>query len=109
MEQLKNLDTLEMYQALARWSRLAMSRSSFSRRRSASDAGAGEAPAQHMKLGVEVAVTSDEVSRRQQRYLDFVAVVVPDTSPTYLNFLIVPCCYIIILGCFIIILYHFWN
>ena len=30
-----------------------------------------------------------------------------DTSPTYLQILIVPCCYIINLGCFIIILYHF--
>ena len=30
-----------------------------------------------------------------------------DTSPTYLQFLLVPCCYIINLGCFIIILYHF--
>jgi hypothetical protein len=30
-----------------------------------------------MKLGAEVAVTTDEVSRRQQRDLDFVAAVVP--------------------------------
>ena len=30
-----------------------------------------------------------------------------DTSPTYQQFFIVPCCYIIILGCFTIILYHF--
>ena len=30
-----------------------------------------------------------------------------DTSPTYLYFLIVPRCYIIILWCFTIILYHF--
>ena len=31
-----------------------------------------------------------------------------DTSPTYLQFLIVPCCSIIILGCFIIILQSFY-
>ena len=31
-----------------------------------------------------------------------------DMSPTYLYFFIVPCCYIIKLGCFIIILYHFF-
>ncbi|XP_073363193.1 uncharacterized protein [Aegilops tauschii subsp. strangulata] len=41
------------------------------------DAGAGEAPAQRMKLRTEVVVAADEVSRGQQRNLDFIAVVVP--------------------------------
>ena len=41
------------------------------------DAGAGEAPAQCMKLDAEVAVAADEVTRGQKRDLDFVAVVVP--------------------------------
>ena len=31
-----------------------------------------------------------------------------DTTPTYPYFFIVPCCYIIILGCFTIILYPFY-
>jgi hypothetical protein len=41
------------------------------------DAGAGEAPAQRMKLGTEVVVAADEASRGQQHDLDFVGPVVP--------------------------------
>ena len=41
------------------------------------DAGAGEAPAQRVKLGTEVAIAADEVSRGQQHDLDFVGAVVP--------------------------------
>ena len=41
------------------------------------DAGAGEAPAQRVKLATEVSVAADEVSRGQQHDLDFVGAVVP--------------------------------
>ena len=41
------------------------------------DAGAGEAPAQRMKLATKVSVAADEVSRGQQHDLDFVGAVVP--------------------------------
>ena len=41
------------------------------------DAGAGEAPAQRVKLGTEVAVTADEVSCGQQHDLDYAGIVVP--------------------------------
>jgi len=44
------------------------------------DAGAGEAPAQRVKLGTEVSVTADEVSRGQQHDLDFVGAIVPPLS-----------------------------
>ena len=44
------------------------------------DAGAGEALAQRVKLGTEVAVAADEVSRGQQHDLDFVGAVVPPPS-----------------------------
>jgi len=49
------------------------------------DVGAAEEPEHGVKMETEVAV---------------------DTSATYLYFFIVPCCFIINLGCFIIILYH---
>ena len=45
--------------------------------RGSGDAGAGEAPAQRVKLGTEVTVTAGEVSRGQQHDLDFVGTVVP--------------------------------
>ena len=41
------------------------------------DAGAGEAPAQRVKLATEVSVAADEVSRGQQHDLEFVGAVVP--------------------------------
>ena len=41
------------------------------------DTGAGEAPAQRVKLATEVSVTADEVSRGQQHDLEFVGAVVP--------------------------------
>ena len=45
------------------------------------DAGAGEAPAQHVKLGTEVTVAADKVLCRQQHDLDFVGTVVPPPQP----------------------------
>ena len=48
-------------------------------------AGAGEAPAQRMKLGAEVVVAADEVSHGQQRDLYFVAVVVPPQPEPEVN------------------------
>ena len=44
------------------------------------DAGAGEAPAQRVKLGTKVAIAADEVSRGQQHNLDFIGAVVPPPS-----------------------------
>jgi hypothetical protein len=41
------------------------------------DAGAGEAPAQCVKLGTEVVIAANEVSHGQQRDLDVFAAVVP--------------------------------
>ena len=41
------------------------------------DAGAGEAPAQRVKLATEVSVAADEVSRGQQHDLEFIGTVVP--------------------------------
>ena len=41
------------------------------------DAGAGEAPAQRVKLATEVSVAADEVLRGQQHDLEFVSAVVP--------------------------------
>ena len=41
------------------------------------DAGAGEAPAQRVKLGIEVVVVTNEVSRGKQHDLDFVGAFVP--------------------------------
>ena len=41
------------------------------------DAGAGEAPAQRVKLATEVSVAADEVSRGQQHDLEFVGAVLP--------------------------------
>ena len=49
------------------------------------DAGAGEAPAQRVKLGTEVAVAADEVSRGQQHDLDFVGAVVPPQPEPEVN------------------------
>ena len=49
------------------------------------DAGAGEAPAQHVKLGTEVAVAADEVSRGQQHDLDFVGTIVPPQLESEVN------------------------
>ena len=46
------------------------------------DASAGEAPAQRMKLGTEVAIAADEVLRGQQHDLDFVSIVVPPQPDT---------------------------
>ena len=45
------------------------------------DAGAGEAPAQRVKLATEVSVAADEVSRGQQHDLDFVGAIVPPSPP----------------------------
>ena len=44
------------------------------------DAEAGEAPAQRVKLGTEVAVAADKVSRRQKHDLDFIGAV-PQPQP----------------------------
>ena len=41
------------------------------------DAGAGEAPAQRVKLATEVSVAADEVPRGQEHDLEFVGAVVP--------------------------------
>ena len=41
------------------------------------DAGAGEAPAQRVKLATEVSIAADEVSRGQQHDLEFIGAVVP--------------------------------
>ena len=41
------------------------------------DAGAGEAPAQRVKLDTEVAAATDDVSHGQQHDLDFVGAIVP--------------------------------
>ena len=41
------------------------------------DSGAGEAPAQRVKLATEVSVAADEVSRGQQHDIDFVGAIVP--------------------------------
>jgi hypothetical protein len=49
--------------------------------RGSGDAGAGEAPTQRVKLGTEVAVAADEVSRGQHHDLDFVGAVVPPPQP----------------------------
>ena len=40
------------------------------------NAGAGEAPAQRVKLGTEVSVAADEVSCGQQHDIDFVGAIV---------------------------------
>ena len=41
------------------------------------DAGAGEAPAQRVKLAIEVSVTADEVSRGHHNDLEFIGAIMP--------------------------------
>ena len=49
------------------------------------DAGAGEAPAQRVKLATEVSIAADEVSHRQQHDLEFVGAVVPPQPEPEVN------------------------
>ena len=49
------------------------------------DAGAGEAPAQRVKLGTEVAAVADEVSHGQQHDLDFVDATMPPQPEPEVN------------------------
>ena len=49
------------------------------------DAGAGEAPAQRVKLAAEVSVAVDKVSRGQQHDLEFIGTVVPPQPEPEVN------------------------
>ena len=49
------------------------------------DAGAGEAPAQRVKLGTEVAVAADKVSCGKHHDLEFVGAVVPPQPEPEVN------------------------
>ena len=49
------------------------------------DARAGEAPAQHVKLGTEVSVAADKVSRGPQHDLDFVGAIMPPQPKLEVN------------------------